>query len=237
MPVSSRIVTIDTSKSTLAAGAYTLPDAARLLNLPLPRLRTWVSGSLEAESNVSARRYPAGRLSSKGAGRDRTFSFLTLIELFSIAQLRARGVSMGTLRTARTELAERYQTPHPFALEGLLTDGRKLLKELGDASLLELCAGGQTSFASVIVPFCHRLDFDANTRLATRFFLNGRTSIVVVDPHHSFGRPTIDGTNITTEAIASLIRGGEKIADVAADFRLDPSKIEEAWGFEVRLAA
>ncbi len=230
-------MTTDTSIPTLAAGAYTLPDAARLLNLPLARLRTWVSGSVALDPEDSNRRYPVGQLASKGAGRDRTFSFLTLIELFSIAQLRARGVSMGTLRKARAELALRYQTPHPFALEGLLTDGRRLLKELGDASLLELCTGGQTSFESVLAPFCQRLDFDTSTRLATRFFPNGRGSIVVVDPHHSFGRPIIDGTNITTEAIASLIRGGEKIEDVAADFELDPAQVQEAWGFETRLAA
>lgn len=230
-------MTIDTSKSSLTEGAYTLPDAARLLNLPLARLRTWVSGSLAVVSNASGRRYPAGHLASRGAGHDRTFCFLTLIELFSIAQLRARGVAMGTLREARAELAQRYQTPHPFALEGLLTDGRRLLKELGDASLLELGTGGQTSFESVLAPFCQRLDFDANTRLATRFFPNGRDSSVVVDPHHSFGQPIIDGTNITTEAIASLIRGSEQIEDVAADFRIAPAKVQEAWGFEARLAA
>jgi uncharacterized protein (DUF433 family) len=61
--------------------------------------------------------------------------------------------------------------------------------------------------------------------------------VVVVDPHHAFGRPVIDGTNITTEALASLIRGGEKIEDVAADFRLDPAQVQEAWVFEMRLAA
>ena len=146
-------MTIDTSKSSLTEGAYTLPDAARLLNLPLARLRTWVSGSLAVEPNSRGRRYPVGQLASKGAGHGRTFCFLTLIELFSIAQLRARGLAMVTLREARAELAHRYQTPHPFALEGLLTDGRHLLKELGDASLLELGTGGQTSFQSVLAPF------------------------------------------------------------------------------------
>ncbi len=144
---------------------------------------------------------------------------------------------MAKLRKARVELAERFQTAHPFALQGLLTDGRRLLKELDDDSLLELNAGGQTSFASVLAPFCARLDFDATTRLASRFFPNGRDSVVVVDPRHAFGRPVIDGTNITTEAIASLIRGGEKIDDVASDFQIGHAHVEEAWGFEQRLAA
>jgi uncharacterized protein (DUF433 family) len=59
----------------------------------------------------------------------------------------------------------------------------------------------------------------------------------VIDPHHAFGRPVISGTNITTEALACLIRGGEKVEDVAQDFRLEPEQVEEAWAFERHLAA
>jgi hypothetical protein len=60
-------------QSKLALGAYTLPDAARLLRLPLPRLRAWVVGRDAAEA-----------LGHHGTGKDRTFDFYTLIELFTI---------------------------------------------------------------------------------------------------------------------------------------------------------
>jgi uncharacterized protein (DUF433 family) len=116
---------------------------------------------------------------------------------------------------------ERFQTLHPFALEGLLIDGRRLLKELGDETLLELGSGGQTAFEKVIAPFCERLDFDQTTKLASRFYPEGAEAGVVIDPQHAFGRPIVNGTNITTEALACLIRGGEKIEDVAQDFRLE----------------
>jgi len=213
-------------QSKLASGAYTLPDAARLLRLPLRRLRAWVLGRDAAEA-----------FGHRGTGKDRTFDFYTLIELFTIGQLRAQGLSWPTLRKARAELMERFQTPHPFALEGLLVDGHRLLKELGDESLLELGSGGQTAFEKVIAPFCRRLDFDETTKLASRFYPDGPDSDVVVDPHHAFGRPVINGTNVTTEALACLIRGGEKIEDVAQDFRLEPEQVANAWEFERRLAA
>ena len=212
--------------SKLASGAYTLPDAARLLGLPLSKLRTWVLGRGVAES-----------LGHRGTGKGRTLDFYTLIELFTIGQLRAHGVSWPTLRKARAELMEKFQTPHPFALEELLVDGHRLLKELGDETLLELGSGGQTAFEKVIAPFCRRLDFDATTRLASRFYPEGPEGGVVIDPQHAFGRPVISGTNITTEALACLIRGGEKIEDVAQDFRLEPEEVENAWKFERRLAA
>ncbi len=223
----------------LSAGAYTLPDAARLLDLPLPRLRSWVRGALEddQENGERVRRFPAGHFETQGDGGDRHFDFLTLIEIFTIAQLRKFGVKMATLRAGRAELAARYRTSHPFALQGLLTDGARLLKELGNGALLEIGSRGQTAFENVIKPFCHRLDFDAASHLATRFYPAGEDKSIVVDPRHSFGRPVIAGTNITTESIACLRRAGERADDIADDYGVKISQIDAAWTFELRAAA
>jgi uncharacterized protein (DUF433 family) len=204
-----------------------------MLDLPLPKLRTWVRGVTDNEM----RRFPVGLFSTRSEGRDRNFDFYTLIELFSVAELRRLGVSMRTLRSARIELGQRYNVPHPLALQGLLTDGKRLLKELGKQSLLELGSGGQAAFESVIKPFCHRLDFDATSQLAARFFPLGRDAGVVVDPRHSFGRPVITGTNVATETIASLAHGGESLDDIASEFQLDRTQVEAAWQYEHRHAA
>ena len=223
----------------LNAGAYTLPDAARILELPLPRLRSWVRGALRDDqgSGTRTRRFPAGSFDTQGDGGDRHFDFLTLIEIFTIAQLRKHGVKMATLRAGRAELAASYHTDHPFALKGLLTDGVRLLRELGDDAILEVGASGQTAFADVIRPFCHRLDFDAESHLATRFYPAGEDKTIVVDPRHSFGRPVIAGTNITTESIACLRRAGERADDIADDYGVHLSQIDAAWNFELRAAA
>ena len=222
----------------LAEGAYTLPDAAQLLGIPLTRLRLWVGGVLwQGDDSEKSRHYTAGKFHTKGEGRDKHLNFFTLIELFTIAKLREYGVSMATARRARNELAKRFETPYPFALRGLLTGGKKLLKELGNEVLLELDTDGQTAFASVLKPFCHQLDFDSSTQLASRFYPEGRESVVVVDPRHAFGRPVIVGTNITTECLGQLLRGGENAEEIAQDFRLDISKVNEAWRFEQKRAA
>ena len=217
----------------LASGAYTLPDVSRLLGLPQARLRTWVHGTISDTS----RRMPVGPIASRSEGRDRHVDFYTLIELFTVAELRRLGVSMKALRANRAELAERFSTPYPFALRGLLTDGRRLLKELDEKALLELGSGGQSAFESLIAPFCHRLDFDTASQLAARFFPMGRGVPVVVSPDHAFGRPVIAGTNLSTETIASLVRGGESLDDIASEFRLSREHVEYAWRFEERRAA
>ena len=226
------------NNSPFTTGAYTLPDAAKLLDIPVPRLRTWVIGRTVPDRSTGRKKvYPAGTVKSQGVARDRYFSFYTLVELFTLAHLRQLGVSLRVLKQARHELAEREKTDHPFALEGILTDRKKLLYDLGKEALLELGANGQTSFEKMLEPFCIRLDFDADTRMAMRYHPAGKDKPIVVDPARSFGRPIIAGTSVATESIAALIRGGETIEDVAGDFGLAPEIISEAWRFENRMAA
>jgi uncharacterized protein (DUF433 family) len=231
------MIALSTS-SPFTTGAYTLPDAAKLLDIPIPRLRTWVIGRTVPDRSAGRKKvYPAGTVKSQGSSRDRHFSFYTLVELFTLAHLRGLGVSLRILKQARQELAGREKTDHPFALKGILTDRKKLLYELGEQALLELGAGGQTSFEQVLAPFCVRLDFDENTRMASRYHPAGRGKPIIVDPSRAFGRPIIVGTNIATENVAALIRGGDTVEDVASDFGLATEIISEAWNFEDRRAA
>ncbi len=214
-------------------GVYLIPDAVRILRIPAESLRGWVGGRNYKELT----RFPAGPMESEGSGRDRHFGFLTLVELFTIAELRRMKVPMAAVRDARDELAKRFKTDHPFALGGLLCSGKKLLKELGDGVLLELGAKGQTAFEKIVEPFCARLDFDEATSLARRFHPLGKDVPVVVDPRHAFGRPTIEGTNVTTEAIMSLVRGGEAVEDIAEYLSITPEAVKAAKTFETSKAA
>lgn len=221
----------------LSSGNYTVPDAAKLLQIDQHWLRRWVTGypvdsAFRADQHVSG----LGLLQNRGFGRNRFF-FLTLIELFTAYHLRRRGFSMQQLRRFRIELAHRFETEFPFALGGLLASGRKLLKEMGDCALLELGTGGQTAFEKVLYPFCEKIDFDGTSNLAARFFPRGRDSCIVVDPRHAFGQPVILGTNLTTAALASRLRGGESESDLAGDFDLTEQQLKEVRDFELALAA
>ena len=216
--------------STLAVGIYTLPDAAKILNLPLSKLYRWVAGY--AVSDSENKRFPVGEFAVQEEGRDRHFNFLTLIEVFTISELRDHGISMMKIRKGRAELAERFDTPYPFALEGLLVSGRKMLKELGEDVILELGTGGQQDFEEIIAPFCKRIDFDKHSKLAERYFPQDDDRNVVVDPKHAFGRPVISGTNITTEALNSLAKGGDDLEDIADDYGLRLDQVQSAIRFE-----
>lgn len=214
-------------------GVYTIPDASLILKLPADRLRSWVTGRLDAET----RRFPAGELTSKGEGREKHLSFLALIELYTIDRLRKNGLSLGTMKKVREELSQRFGTEFPFAIEGLMISGRTVLKELGNDALLELGTNGQTAFTKLVTPFCEKLDFSAATKFASRYFPLGKDKPIVVDPKHAFGKPTIKGTNLTTEAICSLLRGGDAVEDVAGAFQISMDDVIAARDFEMKRAA
>lgn len=216
--------------SALAAGVYTLPDAAKILNLPLAKLHRWVVGYGASDQNT--KRFPVGEFAVQEDGRDRNFNFLTLIEVFTIAELRANGVTPMTLRKARIELTERFETKYPFALKGLLVGSRKILKELGEEVYLELGTNGQQAFEKIIESFCEKIDFDKASQLAERFFPQDGDRNVVVDPKNAFGRPVIFGTNITTEALNSMAKAGDDENDIADDYGLSIEQVQSAIRFE-----
>ncbi|NQT16827.1 MAG: DUF433 domain-containing protein [Planctomycetes bacterium] len=222
---------------TLGEGAYTIPDASRILGLPSPKLRRWVNGYWRLVEEEKKLVYPAHHLDAWGERADKAFNFYTLIELFIITTFREQGLSFKTIRQARQELADRFKTVYPFASHKLLHDGKTILIELDENTLMTLGTKGQTAFHRIVAPFCKNLDFSAETDLAERYWPLGRQSSVVVDPRHGFGRPTVSGTNIATETVYGLYRAGEGAETICGLYDLSVSQVDEAVKFEIQKAA
>lgn len=223
---------------SIGKGAYTLPDAAKILELDLQSLRRWVA--LGGGGNATAKPRLAGPIAFWGHGRDRGLNFNSLIELYTIARLRELGVSMARIRTARSDLRDRFGRDYPFATQGLLSDGKRILVELeetGQQSTLRLDRSGQIAFTGLIREFCHKIDFATSTELAEKFWPQGKDSSVVVDPRCAFGRPVIAGTAIPTETLVDLLDAGEMEEDVCEMYNLTSRQISDARRFEYRLAA
>jgi uncharacterized protein (DUF433 family) len=55
---------------------------------------------------------------------------------------------------------------------------------------------------------------------------------IVIDPRIAFGRPVVLRKVISTFAIAERIDAGETVEDIAADYDLGPSEIEQAVLYE-----
>ncbi len=227
-------------KPTIGEGVYTISDASHILGIPHLKLRRWVTGyqlaAAEAQKKIIAPVVDAGIW---GEGRQRAFNFYALIELYTITAFRDFGVSFRKIRQAREELGRRFRVKYPFATQKLMSDGKQILVEFteGDLkALLELNTGGQMALADIIEPFCKKLEFNADTKLVELYRPLGRDTSIVVSPHHGFGRPTIEGTNIAVETIYKLILAGEDKVAVAELYDLTPANIDEVIAFERRAA-
>src|SRR5437867_6565520 len=111
----------------LGVGLYTMPEAARLLRVPVGKLRRWAQGYSLAASRHSA---PMFRRDYPELAENGILTFQELIELCLVSQFRQAGVSMQTIRTTARWAAELFETNHPFAVRRFHTDGKRLFAEM-----------------------------------------------------------------------------------------------------------
>jgi uncharacterized protein (DUF433 family) len=166
-------------------------------------------------------------------------SFTNLVEAHVLAAIRRRhGVPMQKVRPALEFLEKELEVGHPLAHKELLTDGVSLFVEhLG--RLVNLSQRGQLAVRQILEAHLERVEHDASG-LAARLFPFSRGTedlrpprVVVVDPRISFGRPAITGTSVRTEVVASRLKAGESIHELALDYEISEELIEEAIRYEL----
>ena len=213
---------IDIPQPELGKGIYSIPDAAQILSMPTNNVRSWVNKYWEHD--FLGTKDNSGY--TWGEQREKAFDFLTLIEIIAVDSFREIGVSFPKIKLAHQKLSEMLKTKYPFAHAELMSDGNNVFYDI-ESSLLELSEKQQFSFTELVAPYCKKIDFQQKTHLAERFWPLGKDHQIVVDPHHSFGRPVITGTNITTDAILNLLKAGEKPEFVASIYDLSLSEVKD----------
>ena len=184
---------------------YSIPECARYLGLPASTLRRWVTPG-PSDPDVAANA-PEPLVSPAGEP-PAALSFTNLAELLILSGLRWDGkLSMWDVLTGIEQSTSQLQYPNPLA---------------------------RSQFAYVSPEA--RLEYDADG-FAKRFYplIRGRddSRTVVIDPAIAFGRPVIAGSGVRTAVIASRIKAGESLGDVADDYLLQPHQVEDALHYEL----
>jgi len=221
-------------KPRIGEGIYTVPEAAQILNLSTPKVRRWIKKYWELD--FLSESYAIDSY-TWGESRDKAFNFYTLIEIIAVHTFREIGVSFQKIKLAHEILAGILETLYPFSTSQLLTDGITIFYKYSDAALLNLDRSMQTSFKKIIEPYCQKIDFDESNYLAERYWPLGKEHTIVVDPHHSFGQPTIAGTNITVDSLLTLIRAGEKKEVIASLYDISEEEVDDVILFQDNRAA
>jgi len=217
----------------LGHGIYSLPEAARLTRLRPSRVREWFTGRSMKQGPK-----PVFKSDYDSVGGDRAISFLDLIELFIAGQLREHGVSLQSLRKVRAQLQKDLDPRHPFCRREVLSDGKKVftlgLDREGQREMIEVLST-QRVFVQILLPFLKRIDYDAATKLASKWSI---ADGIVVDPRICLGKPIVKEVCIRTTILASAYCATHEDSELVAEwFGVLPLHVEAAVNFERSLVA
>lgn len=221
--------------------AYLLVEAAHYTGVPVATIRDWTAGgAYQTATGVRKRSQPLVVLPEKGLPM---LSFINLVEIHVLSAIRRKHrIAMPRVRTALDYLAKEYDSVHPLAEHDLDTDGGDLFVEKY-GELINISQGGQLAMKEILTVYLKRIERDENG-LARQLFPFTRAvtdandpKVVAINPRVAFGKPVITGTGVPTAIIAERYKTGESIAEIADDYRLTPTEIEEAIRYEFPIQA
>ncbi|MBI4406005.1 MAG: DUF433 domain-containing protein [Deltaproteobacteria bacterium] len=226
---------------TKEIGAYTPTEVAHYLRVPLSTLRSWVFGQSYKSSKGPSKFFePVVQIADP---RDRLISFNNLVEINVLAGIRkVHDIPLPKIRKGLRFVQEKLSTSRPLLTQEFLAAGLDLFVERSGL-LLNVTREGQLTFRETIERFVQRIERDP-AGVPIRLFPFSRHAghdderKIVIDPDIAFGRPVLVGTAVPTSNVFERFLAGEPIRELAQDFSVNESLIEEAIRCEqVREAA
>lgn len=209
---------------------YELAEAAHYLHLPKSTLRNWTSGHARLKRVIDV----------PDRNRPTLLSFVNLVEAHMLATIRRKhNISLQKIRPAIDYLRRYYYEPHPLATMDLEADEVDLfMREAGKT--LNISKQGQIAMKEAVEAHLRRVERGrGGMPLVLYPFVSADFTVdrkpVMFNPDISFGRMVIAKTGIPTSEVAERFFAGETIAELAQDFRLPASVIEDAVRFEYPL--
>jgi uncharacterized protein (DUF433 family) len=220
---------------------YTVADTARFARAPHQTLRRWAEGY-----RVGRRDYPPLlELPSDQPPDQPALSFENLIEAALIAHWRRRGIPLQRIRRAHA-LAIDEVGEHPFARHRIYVAGRDLFVEADEAtrddrgkSFTVITERGQRALAPAIEEYLKSIDWRSGAETPYRRDAPYQwrppegDDVVKLNPELTFGQPAV--SRVRTEVLLQRFLARESVRDIAEDFRLEPSEVEQGIRYELSL--
>lgn len=215
------------NKLQLGNGIYTIVEIAQILRIPYQKIHLWINKYWDGELGKA---YEGNY--SWTVNDSRAVGFHTLVEFYVMIQFAEAGVNTCQVLNAHKELSKTFHTSFPFAqksvLESIYTDGKKIYLSKNDDTIT--LDGSKQFNLAFIKLFFKKLEFDGDL-LAARYWPLGKEHKIVCDPHHKFGQPIIEGTNIQAEAIYRMHIAKEPISFIADLYEISEAKVKDALKF------
>lgn len=220
---------------SLSAPAYAIAFSSRLTGITRWSISRYLRGyDYKIDKTVEQKRHKPPVVDQ--SEEDSTYaSFLDLIDLLFVKEFLKRGFTLQYLRRALAEAKHYLGTPH-FARSEFYTSSKQIILKLPqDGALIALMTGGQLAIPEIARTLSRKLEFEDVTGygFAQRWYPNGKSGSIVIDPQISFGKPILLGYEVSTANIYDLYLGESKnLTSVSRWFDIPVPEIKTAVRFE-----
>ncbi|WP_299787035.1 hypothetical protein [uncultured Marivita sp.] len=163
-------------------------------------------------------------------------SFLQLIELAVVADMRKLGVKLHEIELARAYFKKETGLDFPFAKLRFKTDGADVFSEIeGDLGeviedkVLSANHGGQYTWTEMLTSRFAEFNYD-DSGAVIAWKVAGPDKDIEINPKLAFGAPQIGG--IKTGILRARWIAGEEVDEIAEDFALSEQQVLQALTFE-----
>jgi uncharacterized protein (DUF433 family) len=204
---------------------YSLEDAAHFLRIPLSTMKAWVRGQ-HYKSGTTGRTIDFSPLIVPASPSQGLLSFYNLAEAHILRATRERNVPLPNVRRALQYVREQLPaSDHPLLAYDFSTSGKSMfIEHLG--STINATAFGQRAMRELLEKYLHRIDRDPFGMPIQIYPMN--TNYLAINPMLSSGEPVVKGTRIMASVLAARKKAGESYDDLAQDYLLTHSQIEQA---------
>jgi uncharacterized protein (DUF433 family) len=240
---------IDTATDKFTTPLYTVTEAAQYLGVPGSTFRSWAKGYVHRpQARPEVRGDAIVTVLEPRTPRSATVPFVGLAEGLVLTAIRRAGVPLQRIRPALDRLEQELGLKHALASRSLYTDGAEVLYDYANTSSNEAAAAqsarqlvvvrdGQRVFNEVVDRYLQRVEFSDDGYAALIRLPAYEMAEVVVDPRRGFGQPIFSAGGARVEDALGMFRAGESLAEVAAEFGVPASQLEDALRVTARAAA
>lgn len=228
----------------LGKGIYTLSEAARLVRTDARKIRRWLFGyDYTRRMGHERRQYRSEPLWRPEYGVDEfqesVIGFRDLMELRIVREFVARGVPLAVVRYCLAAARDLFGDDYPLTRQRFLTDGETIFHEALDQiassedgpALLDL-KSRQHVFRTIMKDSLYG-GIEYEGELARRWYPEGKSRPIVLDPKLQYGHPIILPASVPTSVLyAAWLSEGKKKSTVAKLYEVEPRYVELAVHFE-----
>ena len=228
------------NEDLLGKGIYKISDVARIVHAYPQSVRRWSEGYSFKTNGKRITSAPVLLTPTLKFDEASVLTFQQLIEIVFIRLFRSKGVAMPVIRAATRRASQRFQSDHPFAVEGLKTDGKSIflispsdIKDIGHASAVESLEIGQMVMGDIVQRYFKQMDYEDFE--VSRYWPLKDSRRIVLDPKRSFGQAIDVESGIPTRVLYGKFAAGEPLERIVSWYNVERQSIIDAVKYEQRL--